>query len=554
VISVSGLTLRFGKKVLFESVTLKFRPGLVYGIIGANGAGKSTFLKVLTGEIKPSEGQVVLDPGVKMGMLRQDHYSFDDKTVLDTVLMGNEELYKIEKEKDALYAKPNMTDKEAEKAAELEIRFGELDGYAASARAGELLDGLGIDTDKHNKLMKELTGGWKVRVLLAQILYAKPDLLLLDEPTNALDIASINWLEDYLNDYEGTIIIVSHDRHFLNRTCTYMVDIDRQKITFYPGNYDFFVSASQGAVDAKLSENAQKEKRIAQLKEFIARFGANASKSAQATSRYKMLEKIELVEIVPTSRQYPRFLLKPKAELGKDLVEVQNLSKSYGELAVLKDLSFSLANGDKLAVIGPNGVGKTTLLKCLISAYQNEEPAANEVAPKGTAPDQGQVSWGKSVRVNYMPQDTKEELTEEKDMVTWLRQWGPNEEAQTIRGFLGRMLFSGEQQDKSVRVLSGGECQRLFLSRIMLLGGNTLVLDEPSNHMDLESIEALGKALAEFKGGVIVTSHDQDLISRCATRILELRLDGTWWDFKGDYQEYQAAAEELRKKSKRAKT
>jgi ATPase subunit of ABC transporter with duplicated ATPase domains len=551
VISVSGLSLRFGKKVLFDGVTLKFRPGLVYGIIGANGAGKTTFLKILSGEIKPSEGQIVLDPGVKMGMLRQDHYTFDNLTVMDTVLMGNEQLYKIEKEKDALYAKENMTDKEAERAAELEIRFGELDGYSAASKAGELLDGLSIETSSHNKLMKELTGGWKVRVLLAQILYAKPDLLLLDEPTNALDIASINWLEDYLNDYAGTIIMVSHDRHFLNRTCTYMVDIDRQKITFYPGNYDFFVEASQGAMDAKLNENAQKEKRIAQLKDFIARFGANASKSAQATSRYKMLEKIEIAEIVPSSRQYPRFLLKPKAELGKDLVEVEGLSKSYGELPVLKDLNFSLAKGDKLAIIGPNGVGKTTLLRCLINSYQNEEK--NEVAPKGLAPDSGKVSWGKSARVNYMPQDTKEELSADYDMVTWLRQWGPNEEAQTIRGFLGRMLFSGEQQDKSIKVLSGGECQRLILARIMLLGGNVLVLDEPSNHMDLESIESLGKSLQEFTGGVIVTSHDQDLISRMANRVLELRMDGTWWDFKGSYAEYQAAAEEAKKKSKKAK-
>ena len=550
-ISVSGLSLRFGKKVLFDSVTLKFRPGLVYGMVGANGAGKTTFLKILSGEIKPSEGQVVLDPGVKMGMLRQDHYTFDNQTVIDTVLMGNQELHQIEKEKDALYAKPEMTEKEAERAADLEIRFGELDGYSSASRAGELLAGLNIETESHNKLMKELTGGWKVRVLLAQILYAKPDLLLLDEPTNALDIASINWLEEYLNDYEGTIIMVSHDRHFLNRTCTSMVDIDRQKITFYPGNYDFFVAASQAAVGAQESENAQKERRAAQLKDFIARFSANASKSKQATSRYKMLEKLEVTEIVPSSRQYPRFLLKPKAELGKDLVEVIGLNQSYGELKVLTDMNFALANGDKCAVLGPNGVGKTTLLRTLISAYQNEDN--NEVAPKGLAPQSGKINWGKSARVNYMPQDTKEELTQDMSMVTWLRQWGPNLEEQAIRGFLGRMLFSGEQQDKSVKVLSGGECQRLFLARIMLVGGNVLVLDEPSNHMDLESIESLGKALEEFTGGVIVTSHDQDLIERFANRVLELRSDGSWLDFKGSYAEYQVAAEEYKKKMKKSK-
>lgn len=550
-ISVSKLSLRYGKKILFDDVTLKFRPGLVYGIIGANGAGKTTFLKILSGEIKPNDGQIVLDPGVKLGMLRQDHYNFDQLTVIDTVLQGNQELYEIEKEKDALYAKSDMSEKEAERAAELEIRFGELDGYSAASRAGELLAGLGIETDNHLKLMKELTGGWKVRVLLAQILYAKPDLLLLDEPTNSLDIASINWLEEYLNEYDGTIIMVSHDRHFLNRTCMYMVDIDRQKITFYPGNYDFFVEASQNVMDAKTSANAQKEKRITQLKDFIARFSANASKSAQATSRYKMLEKIEVEEIVPSSRQYPRFLFKPKMELGKDLVEVSGLNKSYGEQKVLQDLNFSLAHGDKLAVIGPNGVGKTTLLRSLFSAYDNEDDKS--LSQKGLVPDSGKIVWGRSARVNYMPQDTKEELTQDLDMVTWLSQWGPQEEVQTIRGYLGRMLFSGEQQGKNIRVLSGGECQRLFLSRLMLLGGNVLVLDEPSNHMDLESIESLGKALQEFQGGVLVTSHDQDLISRMANRVLEMRPDGSWWDFKGSYAEYQAAAEDLKKKGKKAK-
>ncbi len=549
-ISCSNLTLRFGKKVLFEDVTLKFKPGYVYGIVGANGAGKSTFLKILTGEIKPTSGNVSLDSGVRMGWLRQDHYAFDEATVLDTVLMGRRELYDVMKEKDALYAKADMSEKEGERAAELEIRFGEMDGYAAEATAGELLEGLGLPSARHGLLMRQLTGGWKLRVLLAQILFAKPDLLLLDEPTNHLDIASINWLEEYLAEHDGTIILVSHDRHFLNNICTHTVDIDRQKITIYTGNYDFFVSASEAALDAKQNENARREQRAAELKTFIARFSANASKSKQATSRFKMLDKLaaDMEQILPSSRQYPRILLKPRRGLGKDLVAVAGLSKSFEGRTVLDKVDLSLAGGDKLAVIGPNGVGKTTFLRCLLEAYAGEDKG--DLKGRGLKADAGSVEWGKSVALNYMPQDTKEELTEDRDMVTWLKTWGPNDEIQAIRGYLGRMLFSGDQQEKSVQVLSGGECQRLFLARMMLLGGNTLMLDEPSNHMDLESIESLGKALLEFPGSVLFTSHDQDLIAKVATRILELRPDGSWWDFKGGYAEYQAAEMERRGKRK----
>jgi ATPase subunit of ABC transporter with duplicated ATPase domains len=545
--------LRFGKKILFEDVSLKFKPGYIYGIIGANGAGKSTFLKILTNEIKPTSGTVSLDSGVKMGWLRQDHYAFDDLSVLDTVLTGNRELYDVMKEKDALYAKGDMTEKDGERAAELEIRFGEMDGYSAESTAGELLEGLGLPSEQHGMLMKQLTGGWKLRVLLAQILFAKPDLLLLDEPTNHLDIASINWLEQYLGEHDGTIILVSHDRHFLNNICTHMVDIDRQKITIYTGNYDFFVQASANVLDAKQSENARREQRAAELKTFIARFSANASKSKQATSRFKMLDKLasEMEEILPSSRQYPRILLKPKKEAGKDLVEVEGLTKAFDGKTVLTGISLALSGKEKLAVIGPNGVGKTTFLRCLLGAYQGEDKG--DLAGRGLAPDSGKISWGKSVLLNYMPQDTKEELTEDRDMVTWLKAWGPNDEIQTIRGYLGRMLFSGEQQEKSVTVLSGGECQRVFLARMMLLGGNTLILDEPSNHMDLESIEALSKTLEEFPGSVLFTSHDQDLISKVATRILELRPDGTWWDFKGPYSEYQQALEQDRRNKKKAR-
>jgi ATPase subunit of ABC transporter with duplicated ATPase domains len=553
VIACSNLTLRFGKKVLFEDVTLKFKPGYVYGIIGANGAGKSTFLKILTGELKPTEGQVSLDSGVKMGWLRQDHYAFDESSVLNTVLMGNKELYDVMKEKDDLYAKGDMTEKEGERAADLEIKFGEMDGYTAESTAGELLEGLGLPSEDHGKLMKQLTGGWKLRVLLAQILFAKPDLLLLDEPTNHLDIASINWLEQYLGEHDGTIILVSHDRHFLNNICTHMVDIDRQKATIYTGNYDFFTQASQASVDAKLNDNARRENRAAELKTFIARFSANASKSKQATSRFKMLDKLasEMETVLPSSRQYPRFLLKPKKELGKDLVEVEGLSKGFDGKSVLNNISFMLSGKEKLAVIGPNGVGKTTLLRCLLGAYQGEDKG--DLVGRELKADVGKIAWGKSVFINYMPQDTKEELTEDRDMVTWLKTWGPNEENQTIRGFLGRMLFSGEQQEKSIKVLSGGECQRLFLARMMLLGGNTLILDEPSNHMDLEAIESLSKALEEFPGSVLFTSHDQDMIAKVATRILELRPDGSWWDFKGPYNEYLSVLEQQKKAGKKGK-
>jgi ATPase subunit of ABC transporter with duplicated ATPase domains len=553
VIAANNLTLRFGKKILFEDVNIKFKPGYVYGIIGANGSGKSTFLKVLTGEIKPTEGQVSLDGGVQMGSLRQDHYEFDEFSVIDTVLMGNKDLYNVMKEKDALYAKPEMTEKEGERAADLEIRFGEMDGYSAESTAGELLEGLGLPSAEHGKLMKQLTGGWKLRVLLAQILFAKPQLLLLDEPTNHLDIASINWLENYLNEHDGTIILVSHDRHFLNNICTHMVDIDRQKITIYTGNYDYFTAVSTANLGAAKNENARREARAAELKTFIARFSANASKSKQATGRYKMLDKLEeeMEEILPSSRQYPRFLMKPRKELGKDLVEVEGLNKAFDGNVVLKDVSFTLTGNEKLAIIGPNGVGKTTLLRCLVDAFKGEDKG--DLKGRGLKADSGKIEWGKSVLLSYMPQDTKEELTEEIDMVMWLKAWGPNEDMQTIRGYLGRMLFSGELQEKSVKVLSGGECQRLFLARMMLLGGNTLVVDEPSNHMDLESIESLSKALEEFPGAVIVTSHDQDLISKVATRILELRPDGTWWDFKGKYEDYQVALEQEKRKAKKGK-
>ena len=534
-ISAKDITLRFGKKTLFDHVTVKFNPGYCYGLIGANGAGKSTFMKILAGQIKADDGEIAVDRGVKVAMLKQDQYAFDEYSVLDTVLMGREDLWKVQQEKDALYAKPEMTHDEGIRVAELEAHFGDMDGYTITAAAGELLEGLGIDTEKHDWKMKQLTGGWKVRVLLAQVLYAKPDVLLLDEPTNNLDIRTIDWLEEYLNSYEGTIIVISHDRHFLNHICTHIADVDREKVTVYSGNYDYFVHASQQVMDSKMTENVRKEKQITELKAFIARFSANASKSAQATSRARLLEKIELEQIIQSSRQYPRLFFKEKQGAGKDILNVKSISKAYGDLKVLKKISFIVGNGDKLAIIGPNGVGKTTLIKCLVGSYQNE---GSNLAQWGTKIDEGQVAWGSTVKLSSMPQDVKEELTTDMTALEWLRQFAPLEEGQVIRGMLGRMLFTGEEQDKSVKVLSGGECQRMVLSRLMLEGGNTLILDEPTNHMDLESIESLSTSLADFTGTIVFSSHDQDLIGKVANRILELKPDGTFNDFKGSYAEY----------------
>jgi ATPase subunit of ABC transporter with duplicated ATPase domains len=546
-ISAKDVTLRFGKKTLFDKVTVKFNPGYCYGLIGANGAGKSTYMKILAGQIRQDEGEIAVDRGVKVGMLKQDQYAFDEYTVLDTVLMGREDIWKIQQEKDALYAKPNMTHDEGIRAAELESQFGDMDGYALTAGAGELLEGLGVETGKHDWKMKQLTGGWKVRVLLAQVLYAKPDVLLLDEPTNNLDIRTIDWLEDYLNSYDGTIIVISHDRHFLNHICTHIADVDREKVTVYSGNYDFFTMASKQNLDSKMTENTRKEKQIAELKAFVARFSANASKSAQATSRARLLEKIELETIIQSSRQYPRLFFKEKQPAGKDILNVKSISKSYGDLKVLKKISFIVGTGDKIAIIGSNGIGKTTLIKCLVGSYQNE---GSTLAQWGVKIDEGQALWGSTVKLSSMPQDVKEELTRDMTALEWLRQFAPLEEGQVIRGMLGRMLFTGEEQDKSVKVLSGGECQRMVLSRLMLEGGNVLILDEPTNHMDLESIESLSTALTEYTGTVIFSSHDQDLIGKVATRVLELKPDGTYTDFKGSYGEYEewTAAEAKRAK------
>jgi ATPase subunit of ABC transporter with duplicated ATPase domains len=428
-----------------------------------------------------------------------------------------------------------MTHDEGIRAADLEAQFGDMDGYTITAAAGELLEGLGIETEKHDWKMKQLTGGWKVRVLLAQVLYAKPDVLLLDEPTNNLDIRTIDWLEEYLNAYEGTIIVISHDRHFLNHICTHIADVDREKVTVYSGNYDYFTQASRQVLDSKMTENVRKEKQIAELKAFVARFSANASKSAQATSRARLLEKIELEQIIPSTRQYPRLFFKEKQGAGKDILNVKSISKAYGDLKVLKKVSFIVGNGDKIAIIGPNGVGKTTLIKCLVGSYHAE---GYDLAQWGVKIDEGQIAWGSTVKLSSMPQDVKEELTRDMTALEWLRQFAPLEEGQVIRGMLGRMLFTGEEQDKNVKVLSGGECQRMVLSRLMLEGGNALIMDEPTNHMDLESIESLSTALSEYTGTVLFSSHDQDLIGKVATRILELKMDGTYTDFKGSYNEY----------------
>jgi ATPase subunit of ABC transporter with duplicated ATPase domains len=547
-ISVYDLTLKFGKQILFDKVDLRFKPGYCYGLIGANGAGKSTFLKLLAKQIQPDEGEVTWDKGIQIGVLQQDQYAYDQYTVLDTVLIGNTQLWKIQQEKDALYAKANLTDEEGLRVSELETEFIDKNGYTIIASAGELLEGLGIETTKHNWSMKQLTGGWKFRVLLAQVLYAQPDVLLLDEPTNHLDIKTIDWLEDYLNAYDGTIIVISHDRHFLNHVCTHICDVDRQKVTIYTGNYDFFEENSKQILDAKLSENAQKEKRISELKEFIARFSANASKSAQATSRAKLLEKIELEPIIPSSRQYPKLKFKAQVEPGKDILTVKGLCKSYDKLLVLNNFNIILGNDEKLAVLGSNGIGKTTLIKTLLSNYS---PEKNSNPYLGIKQDYGSVKWGETVRLNSMPQDVNEELYEDITALEWLRKFAPLEDSQILRGTLGKMLFSGDQQEKKISVLSGGERQRMFLARIMLEGGNVIVLDEPTNHMDLESIVSLGKALADFPYTVIFSSHDQDLIAKVATRILELKPNGNFVDFKGTYSDYLAFTENQNRRNKK---
>ena len=521
-IQASNVTLRLGKKALFEDVNIKFTEGNCYGLIGANGAGKSTFLKILSGEVEPNTGEVVIAPNTRMSVLNQDHYKYDEFPVLETVIMGNERLHTIMKEKDALYAKPDFSDEDGIKAAELEGEFAELNGWEAESEASSLLQGLGIGTDAHYKLMSELTGAEKVKVLLAQALFGNPGILILDEPTNHLDIKSIKWLENFLGDFEGTVIVVSHDRHFLNEVCTHMADVDFGKIKLYVGNYDFWYESSQLATQMAKDQNKKKEEKIKELQDFIARFSANASKSKQATSRKKLLDKITLDDIQPSSRRYPFVGFKPEREVGNDILTVKDLSKTIDGVKVLDNVNFMVNKGDKIALIG-NEIAVTTLFKILAGEMEA---------------DSGEFKWGITITNAYFPKDNSQYFNDcHLSLVDWLRQYSDEKAESYIRGFLGRMLFSGEEALKQAQVLSGGEKVRCMLSKLMLSNANVLVLDDPTNHLDLESITSVNKGLEKFPGVLLFSSHDHEMIQTLANRIIEITPGGIM-DRKTTLEEY----------------
>ena len=506
-ISAIGVTVRFGKRVLFEDVNIKFTKGNCYGLIGANGAGKSTFLKVLSGEIEPSKGEVVIDKGERLSVLKQDHYAYEEYKVIDTVIMGNSELYSIMKEKEEIYAKPDFSEEDGMKAAKLEERFAELDGWNAESDAAILLNDLGIDTSLHDKFMKEIEAKDKVKVLLAQALFGNPDVLLLDEPTNDLDIKAIDWLQEFLINFENTVIVVSHDRYFLNKVCTHIADVDFGKIKVYPGNYDFWYESSQLALKQMREQNKKKEEKIKELQEFIARFSANASKSKQATSRKKSLEKIELDEIKPSNRKYPYIDFKPDREAGKEILEVKNISKTVNGEKILDNVTFTVKRDDKIAFLSDNELAKTVLFQII----------AGEIEP-----DEGSLEWGTTITKDYFPKDNNYLFEKDMNIVEWLRQYSKDPDETYVRSFLGRMLFSGEEALKKVKVLSGGEKVRCVLSKLMLSGANLLIFDEPTNHLDMESITALNEGMTRYKGNILFTSHDHQLTQTVANKIIDL--------------------------------
>ena len=538
-ITTNNLSLQFGKRVLYKDVNLKFTPGNCYGIIGANGAGKSTFLRLLSGELEPTGGMVEVTPGERLAVLKQDHYAFDQYQVLRTVMMGYPRLVEVMDEKDALYAKPDFSEEDGMKASELEAEFAEMNGWDAESDAARLLNGLGITEDKHELMMSELTAKEKVRVLLAQALFGNPDILLLDEPTNHLDVASINWLEDFLADFPNTVIVVSHDRHFLNQVCTYICDVDYGEIKLYAGNYDFWYQSSQLALQLQKEQNKKAEEKIKELQTFIARFAANAAKSKQATSRKKLLEKIKVEDIKPSSRRYPYIAFTPDREAGDQLLTVDGLSKMVDGEQVLKNVSFTLRKGDKVAFVGPNTLGKTMLFKILMG---EEEP------------DEGSFKWGVTTTQAYLPSDNSSYFDGvELNLVDWLRQYSKDPDETFVRGFLGRMLFSGEESQKQANVLSGGERVRCMLSRMMLSGANVLLLDEPTNHLDLESITALNNGLIAFTGTALFASHDHEFVQTIANRIIDITPDGvvdrvtTYDDFLANETVQQQIAEKYKK-------
>ncbi len=533
-ISANNVTYRVGKKALFEDVNIKFTEGNCYGLIGANGAGKSTFLKILSGALETTKGDIVISPGQRLSVLEQDHFKYDEYVVMDTVIMGNERLYQIMKEKDAIYAKEDFSDEDGIRASELEAEFAEMDGWEAESSAAMLLNGLGIDTEHHYSLMRDLESNVKVKVLLAKALFGNPDILLLDEPTNHLDLDAIAWLEEFLINFENTVIVVSHDRYFLNKVCTHTADIDYGKIQLYAGNYDFWYESSQLLIKQMKEANKKKEEKIKELQEFISRFSANASKSKQATSRKRALEKIELDEIKPSSRKYPYIDFRPDREIGNEVLSVEHLSKTIGGEKVLDDISFIVGHEDKIAFVGSNEIAKTTLFQIL----------AGEIEP-----DEGSYKWGVTTSQAYFPKDNTEEFDNDLTIADWLTGYSPVKDVTYVRGFLGRMLFAGEDGVKKVKVLSGGEKVRCLLSKMMISGANCLIFDEPTNHLDMESITALNNGVIKFPGVVLFSCHDHQFVQTSANRIMEILPGGQLIDKITTYDEYLASDEMARKRT-----
>ncbi len=525
----ANLTMQFGPKPLFENVSVKFGEGNRYGLIGANGCGKSTFMKILGGDLEPTAGNVSKDPDERIGKLKQDQFAYEEFNVIDTVLMGHQELWAVKSEKDAIYANPDMSEEDGIRAGDLEAEFAEMDGYSAEARAGELLLGVGIPTEQHYGPMSEVAPGWKLRVLLAQVLFSEPDIMLLDEPTNNLDINTIRWLEDTLNARNCTMIIISHDRHFLNSVCTHMADLDYGEVRIYPGSYDEYMTAATQVKERLQSENAKKKAQIAELKSFVSRFSANASKSKQATSRAKQIDKIQLAEVKPSSRQNPYIIFEEEKKLHRLALEVEGLAKSYEDGDYLfANLDMMVEVGERVAIIGPNGIGKTTLLRCL---YGDLEPSA------------GSVKWSENAQLGYYAQDHASDFEEDKTLIDWMSYWGKDsDDEQSIRGTLGRLLFSSDDINKKVSVISGGEQGRMLFGKLMLQKNNILLMDEPTNHLDMESIESLNLALENYPGTLFFVSHDREFVSSLATRVIEMTPKGLV-DFRGSYEEYLASQE-----------
>lgn len=522
-LSTNNITMQFGSKPLFENISVKFGGGNRYGLIGANGSGKSTFMKILGGDLVATSGNVALDPHERIGKLKQDQFAFEQFTVIDTVIMGHTELWQVKQERDRIYALPEMSEEDGYKVADLEVQYAEMDGYSAESRAGELLLGVGIPVEQHYGLMSEIAPGWKLRVLLAQALFSNPDILLLDEPTNNLDIATIRWLEQVLNERESTMIIISHDRHFLNMVCTHMADLDYGELRIYPGNYDEYMMAATQARERLLADNAKKKAQISELQSFVSRFSANASKSKQATSRARQIEKIQLEEVKASSRQNPFIRFEQDKKLFRNALVVENLTKGFDNVPLFKQLKLMVEVGEKVAILGTNGIGKSTLLKTLMGEL---------------SPDQGEIKWSENANIGYYAQDHEYEFDQDLNLFDWMSQWKqPQDDEQAVRGILGRLLFSQDDIKKNVKVLSGGEKGRMLFGKLMLKRPNIIVMDEPTNHMDMESIESLNLALELYKGTLFFVSHDREFVSSLATRIIEITPEKVI-DYSGNYEDY----------------